>query len=192
VAIGFALNHTRSGNASATQSQMQENDARIKQDIVAAFDGSDSLKHQKISVFVENGNVVLSGKVSRPYESEVAGDMAKAVAGVTSVKNDIQTVEAEEPREQVWRSQSQLQNSQPRNQTSSTRPKPRNDQQQQTALGANQERELRQRIVRGYNRLAARDFKAAERAFQTALELDPSNRAAQQGLRRAQLGEMNQ
>jgi hypothetical protein len=57
---------------------------------------------------------------------------------------------------------------------------------------ANQKAQAQQLVAAGNQQLARRDFSGAQSSFQRALELDPGNSAAQNGLRIAQAGAVSQ
>ena len=60
------------------------------------------------------------------------------------------------------------------------------------AIEANQKARAQQLVTEGNQRLARRDFSGAQSSFQRALELDPGNSAAQNGLKAAQAGALAQ
>lgn len=173
----------RSAENSAAQNQMSstsDQDAALKEAIQDEFQNSDSLRNQKIDIRVSDGNVFLHGKVNKPYLTEIAGALARDVDGVKNVQNDIEVVEVEEPQEPVWRSQANAQ-AQPAQ-------SPPQRQQAQTSAADRTfiQNAVRQFNMRGNARLQRGDYTGAERAFRNALRLEPNNRVAQQGLKRAQ------
>jgi len=187
----FTNRSLSSGGASTSQANADD-DALIKQQIEDAFAGSDSLKHQKINVAVEGGRVTLSGAVAQGYQSEIAGDLAKDVSGVISVKDDIAIQEAPEEREQVWRSEAKKNAataSAPGSATPASASQPAraaaNFAQARQNVAPATRAQIRQFNQRGYQRLRSGDYAGAERAFRNALKLEPSNPLAQQGLKRA-------
>jgi serine/threonine protein kinase len=183
--LGASIFNNRSlssgGGESAAQSANPEDDALIKQQVEDAFAGSDSLKHQKINVEVEGGRVRLSGQVARPYQSEIAGDLARDVSGVQGLKNDLAVQDAPEQREPVWRSEAKKTGA---TQSASTQPAVNYSQARQ--IDPATRTQIRQLNQRGYQQLRSGDYAGAERAFSNVLRLEPANPLAQQGLRRAQ------
>jgi serine/threonine protein kinase len=190
--LGASVFTNRSLSSSGTEASTQsaaDDDALIKQQVEDAFAGSDSLKHQKINVDVAGGKVHLSGQVSRPYQSEIAADLAKDVSGVQSLKNDLVVQEAPEEREQVWRSEAKRSAAASAANTSSAPPAAvQNYAQNRQRVDPATRAQIRQFNQRGYQRLRNGDYVGAQRAFGNALKLEPSNPLAQQGLKRAQLG----
>lgn len=203
--IGILSNRSSLRNTQASNpSDTSEDDALIKQQVEDAFAGSDSLKRQKISVAVQGGKVTLSGHVGRAYQSEIASDLAKDVSGVQSVKNDVDVQEAPEQREPVWRSESRNSNSSAggspataavQNRSPANGPAQSQGSQPQAAqnfVDPAMRAQVRDFNQRGYRRLMKGDYAGAEKAFRNALKLSPSNPLAQQGLRRALLGQAGQ
>ena len=191
---GIGVNRIIQDRAAQNQALNPQEDARIKQEIADAFASSDSLKDRKLEIAVSNGEVTLRGRVDKPYLTEIAGALARDVSGVRYVKNEIEIIEAQETKEPVWRSTvggkpsaaSPDSSAQPGSNSvaTSTQQQPRN-----FDVNAIRTRErTRQFVMRGYKRLSQDDFLGAQRAFENALKLDPSNRMAQEGLRRAKSG----
>jgi osmotically-inducible protein OsmY len=64
-------------------------DAVITTKVKAAFAADPTVKATEINVETFKGDVQLSGFVAQPGDAQRAVDIARAVKGVTSVKNDI-------------------------------------------------------------------------------------------------------
>jgi len=64
-------------------------DSWITSKVKAAFVKDKSLKASEISVETYKGKVQLSGFVADPGDVSHAGDVARSIKGVTSVKNDL-------------------------------------------------------------------------------------------------------
>lgn len=102
--LSSGLRRARSSAAIAAQGR-SDLDLRIQQEVQDALASSDSLKNDSIRIVTKDNVVVLSGKVARPYQSEIAGHLAKEVFGVKDVVNEIEVVEHQEAHEPVWRSE---------------------------------------------------------------------------------------
>lgn len=189
IAIGYWARRAAENSAAQNQvSSTNEQDAALKAAIQDQFQDSDSLKSQKIDVRVSDGNVFLHGRVNKPYLTEIAGALARDVDGVKNVQNDIEVVEAPEQQEQIWRSQANNQA-----QTAQAQPPRQLAQSQANQPTTSADRTFIQNAVRQFNmrgaaRLQRGDYNGAQRAFRNALRLDPNNRPAQLGLKRAQAG----
>lgn len=65
------------------------NDAWIQTQLVTTYGLNEHLSPFSIDVAVQNGDVTLTGNVETGIEKDLAGQIAKSVDGVKSVKNDI-------------------------------------------------------------------------------------------------------
>jgi serine/threonine protein kinase len=185
IGIGYFARRSAE-NAAPSQVSTSDQDAALKQAIQDEFQDSDSLKNQKIDIRVDNGNVSLHGKVNKAYLTEIAGALARDVDGVKNVQNEIEVVEVPEQREQVWRSQANNQSQPAPAQTTRPLSAATNQAAPTPADRTFIQNAVRQFNMRGAMRLNRGDYNGAQRAFRNALRLDPNNRAAQQGLKRAQ------
>jgi serine/threonine-protein kinase len=163
VLAGMMLHHSSPASV-ANVGVSTEDDGRILQDVKEAFAGSDALRRDPITPSVQGAVVTLSGKVRHSYESEIAQSLAANVDGVREVRNRLDVLEAPEQREQVWRSEKDA-------------PPP---------PSASARRQAQREVTWGRRRMALRDPVGAEAAFRRALQADPSNSDAQQGLRDVQ------
>ena len=191
IAIGYWARRSAENSAAQNQaSATSDQDAALKQAIQDEFQDSDSLKNQKIDIRVADGNVFLRGKVNKAYLTEIAGALARDVDGVKNVQNDIEVVEVQEAREQVWRSQAnnQAQTAQAQPQRQLAAPAAANPSAPNASDRNFIQNAVRQLNMRGTARLQRGDYPGAQRAFHNALRLDPNNRLAQQGLKKAQAG----
>lgn len=182
VALAAVRHIVASRNAAAVQTS--QDDSRILQDVNDALAQSEPLKRSDVHVEVKNGVVKLTGTVDKPYASEIAGNLAGEVQGVRSVSNQIQVVERREQHEEVWRSQ------QHKNSPDTADPPPNNPRTAPNptpSLGSSHGNHAaaEQYVSQGYKQMAMRDFQGAAQSFQRALQLDPGNQAAQNGLQRA-------
>jgi hypothetical protein len=106
----------------------------------------------------------------------MAGALSAGVAGVKRVKNDI---EVEKPLQAVRESEPAA--VRPPKETPTRRPPA-----EEADSGGNKKRRARDLARTGQSQVDGGDYGAAVGTFQQALALDPSNAAAQQGLRKAQ------
>jgi osmotically-inducible protein OsmY len=79
-------------DAHGTQPGIAIEDAGISARIRAAIFASAELKALPISVDTRHGVVTLSGKVDSPASSDFAGSLARAVSGVTEVRNRLAVI----------------------------------------------------------------------------------------------------
>jgi hypothetical protein len=121
--------------------------------------------------------VKLTGTVDKPYASEIAVNLVHEVQGVRNIVNQIQVVEQREQHEQVWRSQQHKNSPDTANPPPATNPSSGSSHRNHAAA--------EQYVSQGYKQMAMRDFQGATQSFQRALQLDPGNQAAQNGLQRA-------
>jgi len=73
----------------ATQSGDQRSDGQIEMDVVHALDDSQALKNDMITAATIQSEVTLSGTVSSSASSQLAESIARRVAGVTNVHNNL-------------------------------------------------------------------------------------------------------
>jgi BON domain len=73
----------------ATPSNAPRSDGQIEMDVVHALDGSQALKNDLITAATIQSEVTLSGTVSSDSSKQLAGSIAKGVAGVTAVHNNL-------------------------------------------------------------------------------------------------------
>jgi hypothetical protein len=165
--------------------QSAQDDVRITQDVTDALARSEPLQHAAVHASVLNGVVTLTGTVGKPYESEIAGNLAREVLGVRDVLNEITVVAPREAEEPVWRSEN----------PSTTNPPPNNSRPAPTAIpqtntnpstaGHGNQAAVEQYLHDGYGQMARQDYQEAAKSFQHALQLDPGNQAAKTGLQKA-------
>jgi eukaryotic-like serine/threonine-protein kinase len=171
-------------------------DARIFDDVkkMLSTATSDTLRANPPLVAVDKGVVTLSGRVTSHEDYELAYQLAGTVDGVSQVVNQMKIGGVGGPRDTSA------------NMTNSTltpaRPTPTPNNQNlspeeanSVALGDlarkqrqqnNAQSQVDQSLRQGYNAMQSQDWDAAIQHFQTVLQLDPGNPAAQMGLRRAQ------
>jgi len=154
----------------------QPDDAAILGEVRRTLASSDSTRNAAFDAKVENGVVTLTGKTLRQNEADMAGALTAGVAGVKHVKNDI---EVEKPLQAVRESEPPAVKA-PK-ETPTRRPPA-----EEADAGGNKKRRARDLARTGQSQVDGGDYGAAVDTFQQALALDPSNAAAQQGLRKAQ------
>jgi osmotically-inducible protein OsmY len=77
------------GNAHKESTGEYVDDSWITSKVKAAFVNDKTLKASEINVETYKGKVQLSGFVGDPGDVSHAGDVARGIKGVTSVKNDL-------------------------------------------------------------------------------------------------------
>src|SRR4029077_18191710 len=89
-------------------------DRDLQKDVETALASSDAYAHEKISVAVHGGEVILTGIVREQWKQEGAGNIASAVPGIVSVKNSIQVREVQQQQQQApWTASSDSTNAAP-------------------------------------------------------------------------------
>ncbi|HXZ28763.1 MAG TPA: protein kinase [Terriglobales bacterium] len=146
-------------------------DEEIAAAVTGALTASPALKGETIGVAVHEGVVTLTGPLDTPAQAAAAIALASAVPGAKRVSNQMKvrpTVEHEAPAAAV-----------------ESKPPPDRDEERarRAQQGARRARDL---VTGGDRQLNAGDYDAAIASFQAALEAEPGNRAARQGLARAQ------
>jgi osmotically-inducible protein OsmY len=87
VAFGCASHSSKESNKETTGEYVD--DSWITSKVKAAFVKDKTLKASEINVETYKGKVQLSGFVADPGDVSHAGDVARSIKGVTSVKNDL-------------------------------------------------------------------------------------------------------
>jgi serine/threonine protein kinase len=149
-------------------------DSAILEEVKRTLASSDSTRNASFEAKVENGVVTLSGKTNRQNEADMAGALAAGLAGVKRVKNEI---EVEKPPQAAAASEPVAEP--PPRETARKAPA-------EEAGAAGKKRKARDLAKLGQSQVDGGDYGAAVDTFQQALDLDPSNAAAQQGLSKAQ------
>ncbi len=90
-ATGLAQNQAPANAEAAApaQASAQRTDGEIEMDVVHALDASQELKNDLITAATIEGEVTLSGSVSSKASSDKAESIARQVAGVTKVNNNL-------------------------------------------------------------------------------------------------------
>ncbi len=192
VLVTTVVKHVQS-NRSASTLQEAQDDARIAQDVSDALAQSEPLKHASLHADVKRGVVRLTGTVSKPYDVEIAGNLARDVLGVRGVINELQVAAAPEQHDTIWRSEQEKnsgsENPQPNNSHPAPTPVPQANNNSSSANTGNSGRGNQaaavQYVQQGYTQMGMRDYQGAARSFQRALQLDPSSQAALNGLQKA-------
>ncbi|HUK87559.1 MAG TPA: protein kinase, partial [Terriglobales bacterium] len=147
-------------------------DEEIAAAVSSALTASPALKGETIGVAVHAGVVTLTGPLDTPAQASAAIALASAVPGAKRVSNQMKvrpTVEHEAPAAAAAES------------------KPPPDRDEERARRAQQAgRRARDLVTGGDRQLNDGDYDAAIASFQAALQAEPGNRAARQGLARAQ------
>jgi tRNA A-37 threonylcarbamoyl transferase component Bud32 len=145
-------------------------DPEIAAAVSAALTGSPDLKGQTIGVAVSQGVVTLTGQLDTPAQAATALTLSSALPGVQRVANQMKvrpTVEREAAPAAV-------------------QPKPAPSQDEARTRRAQQAgRRVRELVGAGNRQLNQGDYDAAIASFQSALQIEPGNRAAREGLSRA-------
>ncbi|HZR27396.1 MAG TPA: BON domain-containing protein, partial [Terriglobales bacterium] len=185
--VGMIVKQVESGPHSVSVQSAQD-DARIMQDVTDALARSEPLQHASVHASVQNGVVTLTGTVGKPYESEIAGNLAREVLGVRDVLNEITVVAPREAEEPVWRSEQN-------NRTNTTNPRPaptpvpqtntNNGSNNSSTSGRGNQAAAEQFVMQGYRQMAMQDYQGAISSFQRALQTDPGSQAAKTGLQKA-------
>jgi len=155
------LSRQRTSAVRATDQELQKN-------VRSTLAASDVFEHEKITVGVHDGVVILTGTVHEGWKQLGAGNLAAGVPGVTEVKNLIQVREELDQTKAPWPQASEA-------------PKPPRRQ----VVPSPEERA--QSLVNDGNwqlRHGHRD--AAIKDFQAAMALDSHNYEAQSGLQEAE------
>ncbi len=170
----------------AVSVQSAQDDARITQDVTDALARSEPLQHASVHASVQNGVVTLTGTVGKPYESEIAGNLAREVLGVRDVLNEITVVAPREEEEPVWPSEEN------KNPKTNSRPAPTPVPQTNngslggsSTSGRGNQAAAEQYVMQGYRQMAMQDYQGAISSFQRALQTDPGSQAAKTGLQKA-------
>jgi serine/threonine-protein kinase len=153
----------------------QPDDAAILAEVKRTLASSDSTRNAAFEAKVEGGVATLMGKTTKQNEADMAGALTAGVAGVRQVKNEI---EVEKPAKAGGEGGS----------AAVTRPKetPARRTPAEEADAGGKKRRARELARQGQAEVDGGDYGAAVGTFQQALELDPNNQAAQEGLRKAQ------
>ena len=167
--LGFRAYSNRS-----TPAQVVVTDADIQKDVEKSLASSDPYAHEKIAVTVKNGEATLTGIVHEQWKQAGAADIAAAVPGVASVKNFIQLREVREKQEAPWTGSAE-----PGAGPTGEAPKPTR------MITQTPEDKARALIDEGQSQLARKNYDAAIKDFQAALEIEPGNYEAQSGLQEA-------
>lgn len=183
VAIGVAggayLYYHRPGltGESAAAAPAQPSDASILAEIQRTLATSDSTRNAAFEATVQDGVATLTGKTTRKNEAEMAGALVAGIAGVKQVKNEIEVEQppAVKPPEE------------PPAESSSAASEPAAAARRQLAREEGGKRRRVMELLRqGRSQVEGGEYAAAISTFQEALTLEPNNRLAQEGLRRAQ------
>jgi serine/threonine protein kinase len=143
-------------------------DEAIAAGVTTALTGSAELKGQTIGVAVRQGVVTLSGLLDTPAQASAAIALASTVPGAKRVSNQMKVRPTVEHTPAAVVS------------APTPAPRPPPDRAQQNA------RRARELVAGGNRQLNDGEYDAAIASFQSALEAEPGNRAARQGLARAQ------
>jgi serine/threonine protein kinase len=186
VLVYVIVQQVKSGPHSVSVQSAQD-DARITQDVTDALARSEPLQHASVHASVQNGVVTLTGTVGKPYESEIAGNLAREVLGVRDVLNEITVVAPREEAEPVWRSEKNKNpsttNPTPNNSHPATTPIPQSN--TNNGSGHGNQAAAEQYVMQGYRQMAMQDYQGAVSSFQRALQTDPGSQAAKTGLQKA-------
>jgi hypothetical protein len=152
-------------------------DLTIQTEVQRILGSSDSTRNASFDVKVERGVVTLTGKTNRQNEADMAGALAKGVAGVTAVKNQI---EVEKPATEPAVAEK------PAARPSTTPDGESPARRQQLREESGNKRRAMELVRQGKAQVDSGDYGAAVETFQQALALDPSNALARMGLGKAQ------
>lgn len=185
--VGYIVKQVQS-NRNAVSLQTAQDDARILQDVTDALAQSEPLKN--VHADVKRGVVTLTGTVSKPYESEIAGNLAHDVLGVRGVINNLQIAALPEQHDTIWRSEQEKKTNGGASQPNNPRPAPTPLPQTSgngapVSSGHANPGAALQFVQQGYRQMGMQDYQGAIQSFQHALVLDPSSQAAQNGLQKA-------
>lgn len=145
-------------------------DPYLQQEVERTLSSSSAFEHEKISIGVHNGVVILAGTVREKWKQVGAANLASGVAGVTEVKNLIQVHEIPGKQQEPWQSGAEIPAANPT----------------QTATADSPEIRAQTFVKDGTAQLAHKNYEAAIKDFQSALALNANNYEAQSGLQEAQ------
>jgi len=152
-------------------------DLTIQNEVRRILGSSEATRYASFDVKVENGVATLTGKTNRQNEADMAGALAKGVAGVTQVKNEIE-VEKPATEPPVAEKPAERPRTTPDVESSTRR--------QQFREEAGNKRRAQELVRQGRAQLDSGEYGAAVETFEQALALDPSNSLARLGLGKAQ------
>ncbi len=165
----------------ANAAPAQPDDATILSEVKRTLASSDSTRNAAFEAKVENGVATLTGKTTRKNESDMAGALVAGITGVKQVKNEI---EVEQPATETPVVGKPAESSGP---ASVADREPESPARRQLLREEGGKRRRAMELIRlGRSQVDGGDYGAAVDTFQRALELEPANRMAQEGLRRAQ------
>jgi eukaryotic-like serine/threonine-protein kinase len=179
----FLLKATQRRNAA-----LRAHDSVLRDLIVEKFQSSPVLKDRSVTVAVNSDVATLTGNVPLPGDKDAAANLAKSVAGVSDVINNIEVVGVQIPLPKPPETTSppatsETEKQKPPDTTSAAQPQPRRQNNSANLARANE-------LVRqGNAEIEDGKYAAAISNFKRALQLDPNNSAALNGINRANQAE---
>lgn len=175
IAINFAYRKFLSRPQAEVQ-QVNTNDY-LETEVRKRLAASDVLTNEKVTVKAHDGTVTLSGTVSAEWRKVSAENIAASTPAVLGVENLIKVAEPAAAPQQVWKSSAEP--------TPGAAPEMA-QKKQPRAVYVDPQTRARELAAEGNMYVSQRNYSAAVKAYNAALQLDPNNYEARSGLQEAQ------
>jgi tetratricopeptide (TPR) repeat protein len=175
IATNFAYRKFLSKPEAAVQ-QVNTNDY-LETEVKKRLAASDVLTNEKVSVKAHDGTVTLTGTVSAEWRKISAENIAASTPAVLAVENLIKVSDAGHAPQPVWKSSAESTGGAAPEMAQKKRPR---------AVYVDPQTRARELAAEGNMYVSQRNYSAAIKSYNAALQLDPNNYEARSGLQEAQ------
>jgi serine/threonine protein kinase len=169
------------GESTSAAAQGPVTDDQITANVRVAFSNSSEIKNL-IAIETKDGAVTLKGHVSSLYEKQMAEGLAKGVGGVKSVSNLTEYEQLSPVVGDATATPTPTPAPESKPKKTAEKPQPAKE---RGPSNADKER-ARTLVSQGDNQVDQGEYNAAINSYQQALDLDPNNSSAHNGLAKAQ------